>query len=221
MEPVATTWRSSSWARWLGWTLLYTLLLWSLWAVAALLAARADALTTTLWVWIIAFLAPFGLAMIGGLAVEASWWTTIPPLVVGLSLLALTAATWLNPAFAYAVAAADVVTVLFGPAVEQTRVFLGREVERTGVFLLLLGLTMLAPLLAYGLARIGLGISQSTAEPLRGALRNFARWLLIAVPLVMIGLATGDGTAVVLGAGALYVAGWHIGVRIELWRYFE
>jgi predicted anti-sigma-YlaC factor YlaD len=64
-------------------------------------------------------------------------------------------------------------------------------------------------------------MSRSMEEPQRSALRNFARWLLIAVPLVTIGLATGDGTAVVLGAAALYVAGRYIGLRIELWRYFS
>ena len=207
--------------RWLGWTLLSALTLWGLWSVAALLAPRADDLTTALWVWITAVLAPFALALIGALATGASWWTAIPPLVIGLSLLALTVATWLNSSFADEAGVADVVTFLFGPAAEQTRVFLSRGVERTGVLLLLLGLTMLAPLLAYGLARIGLGIGQSTEEPLRSALRNFARWLLIGVPLVTLGLATGDGTAVVLGAGALYVAGRHIGLRFELWRYFR
>ena len=82
-------------------------------------------------------------------------------------------------------------------------------------------MTMLAPFLAYGLAQIGLSLSQSMEEPQRGVLRNCARWLLVAVPLVTIGLATGDGTAVVLGAGALYVAGRHIGLNIQLWRYFR
>ena len=78
-----------------------------------------------------------------------------------------------------------------------------------------MGLTVLAPLLAYGLARLGLGMSQSTEEPQRGVLRNFARWLLIGVPIVTIGLATGDGVAVVLGAMALFVAGRHIGWGIH------
>ena len=205
---------------WLGWTLLSTLALWGLWSVAALMAVRAQDPITALWVWITAVLAPFALALIGALAAGASWWTAIPPLVIGLSLLALTAATWLDPSFADEAGVAAVVTFLFGSAAEETRVFLGRGVERTGV-LLLLGLAMLAPLLAYGLARIGLTMSQSMEEPLRSVLRNFARWLLIAVPLVTIGLATGDGTAVVLGAIALYVAGRHIGLRIELWRYFR
>jgi len=209
------------WFRWLGWTLLYTLTLWGLWSVAALLAARAPDPITTLWVWIIAVLAPFALALIGGLAAGTSWWTAIPPLVIGLSLLALTVATWLNSSFADEAGVAAAVTVLFGSAAEQTRVFLGRGVERTGVLLLLLGLAMLAPLLAYGLARVGFEMSQSVEEPQRGVLRNFARWLLIAVPLITIGLTTGDGVAVVLGAGALYVAGRHIGLRIELWRYFR
>ena len=206
--------------RWLGWTLLYTLTLWGLWSVAALLAPRTQDPITALWVWITAVLAPFGLALIGGLAVGTSWWIAIPPLVIGLSLLALTVATWLNSSFAHEAGVAAVVTFLFGSAAEQTRVFLGRGVERTGVLLLLLCLAMLAPLLAYGLAQVGLGMSRSMEEPQRSVLRNFARWLLIAVPLVTIGLATGDGTAVVLGAGALYVAGRYIGLRIELWRFF-
>ena len=79
--------------RWLGWTLLSTLTLWGLWSVAALLATRAHDPTTTRWVWIIAVLAPFALALIGALAAEASWWTAIPPLVIGLSLLALAVAS--------------------------------------------------------------------------------------------------------------------------------
>ena len=64
-------------------------------------------------------------------------------------------------------------------------------------------------------------MSQSMVEPKRGALRDFARWLLIGVPLVPFGLATGDGVAVVLGAIALYVAGRHIGWDFQLWRYFR
>src|SRR4029079_17363193 len=85
---------------WLGWALLYTLTLWGLWAVAALLAPRAHDPITALWVWITALLMPFALALIGALAAAASWWIAIPPLVIGLSLLALTAATWLNTSFA-------------------------------------------------------------------------------------------------------------------------
>jgi hypothetical protein len=194
--------------RWLGWTLLYSLTLWGLWSVAALLAARAPDPTTTSWVWITAVLAPFALALIGALAAGASWWTAIPPLVIGLSLLALTVATWLNPAFAHEARVATVLTLLRGKGAERTVV-------------LLLGLTVLAPLLTYGLARVGLGMSQSVEEPQRGVLRNFARCLLIAVPLVTLGLATGDGVAVLLGAIALYVAGRHVGLDIQLWRYFR
>jgi len=191
--------------RWLGWTLLYALTLWSLWADAALLAPHARDPTPILWVWITAVLAPFALAMLGALAVEASWWTAIPPLVIGMSLLALTAFTWRDPSFAHEVGAASVLTLLLGPGAERS----------AG----LLGLAVLTPPLAYGLARVGLGMSQSTEEPRRSALRGFARWLLVGVPLVAFGIATGDGMAAFLGAIALYVAGRHIGLNLVLWRY--
>ncbi len=58
--------------RWLGWTLLSTLTLWGLWSVASKAATRAHDPTTTRWVWIIAVLAPFALALIGALAAQAS-----------------------------------------------------------------------------------------------------------------------------------------------------
>ena len=107
--------------RWLGWTLLYALTLWGLWGVAALLAARAHDPTTTWWVWITAVLAPLALVLIGALAVGTSWWTVIPPLVIGLSLLALTVATWLSPAFAHEAGATTVLTLLgVGPSGRQS-----------------------------------------------------------------------------------------------------
>jgi hypothetical protein len=193
--------------RWLGWTLLYTLTLWGLWSVAALLAAGAHDPTTTRWVWITAVLTPLALALIGALATGTSWWTVIPPLVIGLSLLALTVATWLSPAFGQEPGAATVLTLL------------GAGAERTVV--LLLSLTVLAPPLAYGLAWVGLRMSQSMEDPERSVLRGFARWLLISVPLITLGLATGNGVAVVLGAIALFVAGRHVGWDVELWRYFR
>jgi hypothetical protein len=87
---------------------------------------------------------------------------------------------------------------------------------RTGI---LLGLTMLVPLLAYGLAQLGLRMMPHSEEPERSALRNFARWLLLSVPLATLEVASGDGMAALLGAIAIWVAGRHIGLQIALWRY--
>jgi hypothetical protein len=195
--------------RWLGWTLLYTLTLWGLWIVAPLLAVGPHDLSTTFWVWITAVLAPLALALLGALAADASWWTSIPPLVIGLSLLALTVATSLSPSVAQEAGAATVLSRLFGAGAGRTAV------------LLLAGLTVMAPLLAYGLARIGFSLSQSAEEPERGRVRNFARWLLIGVPLVTFGAVTGEGIAFFLGAGALFLAGRYIGLNIELWRFLR
>jgi hypothetical protein len=194
--------------RWLGWTLFYTVTLWGLWSVAAL-AARAHGPSATIWVWMTAVLTPLGLALIGALATWASWWTAIPPLVIGLSLLALTVATSLSPSFAHEAGAVRVLTHLFGAGADTT------------VVLLLYSLAVLASLFAYGIAWVGLRVSQGMEESQRGIFRNFARWLLLGVPLVTLGLATGDGVAFVLGAIALYVAGRHVGLRIELWRYLR
>ncbi len=149
--------------RWLGWALLYPLTLWDLWSSAAVLATLPRDQRKTRWVWITAILVPSGLALIGAPAAESSWWIAIPPLVIGLSLPALTVAAWQTPWFAREAGAAGVLMLILGKGTENT------------VVLILLDLTALAPPLALGLAWVGLTMSTSLGEPRRGMIRGFAR----------------------------------------------
>jgi hypothetical protein len=118
--------------------------------------------------------APLALAVIGALGAETVWWTAVPPLVIGLSLLVLIGAVWRNPTVIPAARADPALALLSGTGAEPQWV--------------LLGLAVIAPLLAYGLARVGLRLSRGAENPLRARLRGFARWLLISVPLVTIGV---------------------------------
>lgn len=78
MEPATTTWRSSPWARWLGWTVLFGL---ALAGATAMFFVYGGPYPALFW-GLLAGLA--GLAFLVGVRLRTQWWAIGPLVAYGL-----------------------------------------------------------------------------------------------------------------------------------------
>ena len=102
MERIPTTWRASLWARWLGWTMIYTLVAYGIGVfVVAWLSIRVvpDPGFKDVLEWGGVF-APLLLALLIGVWFGSWWWVLGPPVALLLpSLVGLMSASILVPNF--------------------------------------------------------------------------------------------------------------------------